>query len=108
MSADPNLLVILCTAPDEATAETLARGLVEQRLAACVNAIHGVRSVYRWQGSIETDDEIQLVIKTRPERFEDVATWLQANHPYDVPEIIALPADRVSKAYLEWAIEETS
>ena len=107
MSADPDLLVILCTAPDEATAETLARGLVEHRLAACVNAITGVKSVYRWKGNIEVDREIQLVIKTRGERFDDVAAWLRANHPYDVPEIIALPAARVSDAYLKWALKET-
>ena len=106
MTAD--LIVILCTTPDEGTAEKLARGLVEERLAACVNAISGVKSFYRWQGTIETDDEIQLIIKTQRTRFDDVAAWIKANHPYDVPEIIALPADRVSEGYLEWAKGETS
>jgi len=105
--SDNDLLVILCTAPDEASAEKLARGLVEERLAACVNAISGVKSFYRWQGKIEAEGEVQLVIKTRRGRFDDVATWLRANHPYDVPEIVALPADRVSTEYLEWAIGET-
>lgn len=101
------LIVILCTVPDAAAAETLARGLVEARLAACVNAIPGVRSFYRWQGKIEADDEIQLVIKTRRECFDGVAAWLKANHPYDTPEIIALPAAHVSDDYLEWVIAET-
>ena len=102
------LIVILCTAPDEATAARLARGLVEQRLAACVNAISGVKSFYRWQGKIEADDESQLIIKTQPGRFDEVAAWIKANHPYEVPEIIALPADRVSAEYLQWAIQGTT
>jgi periplasmic divalent cation tolerance protein len=102
------LIVILCTAPDEATAEKLAQGLVEARLAACVNAIPGVRSFYRWQGKIESDAEVQLVIKTRPERFSEIAKWLEEHHPYEVPEIIALPTEAVSDAYLEWAIASLS
>ena len=105
MTAD--LIVILCTAPDEASAEKLARSLVEERLAACVNAISGVKSFYRWQGKIEADDEIQLIIKTQRGRFDDVTAWIKANHPYEVPEIIALPAERVSAEYLQWAIQET-
>jgi len=105
--SDNDLVVILCTAPDEPEAEKLALGLIDARLAACVNAISGVKSFYRWQGKIEADGEIQLIIKTRRGRFDDVAEWLKANHPYDVPEIIALPADRVSAEYLEWAIGET-
>ncbi len=105
---DSDLIVILCTAPDEVTAATLARGLVETRLCACVNAISPMKSFYRWQGKIEADTEVQLVIKTQRSRFDDVAAWLKANHPYEVPEIIALPAERVSHDYLEWAIGETS
>jgi len=108
VSAENQLVVILCTVPDEATAEKLATGLVEERLAACVNAIPGVRSFYRWRGKIEADTEIQLVIKTRSERFDELAAWISANHPYDVPEIVAIPANRVSKAYLAWAVEQTS
>ena len=103
-----DLLVILCTAPDDVAAEKLGRGLVDARLAACVNAVPGVRSFYRWQGKVEADAEVQLVIKTRKDRFDAVAAWLKANHPYEVPEIVALPAERVSAAYLEWVIGETS
>jgi len=105
---EDQLVVILCTVPDEATAEKLAKGLVEERLAACVNAIPGVKSFYRWQGKIESDTEIQLVIKTRSEHFDKLAAWISENHPYDVPEIVAIPAERVSEAYLAWAVDQTS
>ena len=108
MSPVSQLVVILCTVPDEATAENLATGLVEGRLAACVNAVPGVKSFYRWQGKIEAETEIQLLIKTRSERFDELAAWISENHPYEVPEIIAIPADRVSDAYLAWAVEQTS
>ena len=67
-----------------------------------------MKSVYRWQGKIEEDSEVQLVIKTRRGRFDEVAAWLKDEHPYDVPEIIALPADRVSEEYMKWALGETS
>ena len=108
MSAEDQLVVILCTVPDEATAERLATGLVEERLAACVNAIPGVKSFYRWQGKVEADTELQLVIKTRGERFDELAAWISENHPYEVPEIVAIPAARVSEAYFAWAAEQTS
>lgn len=107
MAASPELIIVLCTAPDAPTAERLARGLVEARLAACVNAIDGVKSFYRWEGKIEADDEIQLLIKTRSERFDEVVAWLAENHPYDVPEAIAVPAERVDEAYLHWAVDQT-
>lgn len=68
----------------------------------------GLKSFYRWQGSIEEDEEVQLIIKTRPECFDEVAAWLADNHPYEVPEVIALPAGKVSEGYLQWAIRETS
>jgi periplasmic divalent cation tolerance protein len=108
VSAEDQLIVILCTVPDEATAEKVAKGLLEERLAACVNAIPGVKSFYRWHGKIETDTEIQLLIKTRSERFDELAAWISENHPYEVPEIVAIPADRVSDAYLAWAVNQTS
>ena len=104
---EPELIVILCTAPNGDAAEELARGLVEQRLAACVNVISGVKSFYRWQGKLESDSEVQLLIKSCRDRFDDVAAWLGEHHPYDVPEVLALRADGVSAAYLSWAIEST-
>jgi len=106
MSAE--LIVVLCTAPDEAVAETLAKGLIDTRLAACVNAVPGIRSFYRWRGKVESETEVQLIIKTRPTCFEALAAWIESNHPYEVPEIIALPAHEVSESYLQWAIMETS
>ncbi len=108
MSGDDELVLVLCTVPGEATAEKLGKGLVEARLAACVNAIPGLRSYYRWQGKVEIDSEIQLLIKTRRGRFKELAAWIQANHPYDVPEIIAVATERVSESYLAWAVEQTS
>jgi len=108
VSADDELVLVLCTVPDEATAEKLAMGLVNARLAACVNAIPGLTSVYRWQGNVEIDSEVQLLIKTRRGRFDELAAWIQANHPYDVPEIIAVAAEQVSDSYLAWVLKQTS
>lgn len=108
MNTDSKLLVVLCTVPDEATAEKLAFGLVEERLAACVNAIPAVKSYYRWRGKLESDAEVQLLIKTRQGRFQELVAWLEEKHPYEVPEIVAVAAERVSDAYLRWAVEQTS
>jgi len=108
VSADDELVLVLCTVPDEAAARKLATGLVDARLAACVNAIPGLTSVYRWQGNVEIDSEIQLLIKTRRGRFDELAAWIKANHPYDVPEIIAVAAERVSDDYLAWVLKQTS
>lgn len=108
MSAEDQLLVILCTVPDEDTARRIAQGLVEDRLAACVNVIAGVKSFYRWQGTIEVGAELQLLIKTRQGRFDELVAWVNDKHPYEVPEIVAIPAERVSDEYLAWAIEQTT
>ncbi len=95
-------LVVLCTVPDEPTAERLARGLVEARLAACVNVLGGVRSFYRWKGTVQDDRELQLVIKTRHARFEALAAWIAREHPYEVPEVLALPVVAGAPSYLQW------
>ncbi|MGD8605906.1 MAG: divalent-cation tolerance protein CutA [Myxococcales bacterium] len=108
MSSRPKLWVVLCTVPNDIVAEQIGRGLVEHGLAACVNAVPGLRSFYRWQGKIQDDSEVQLLIKTCPERFDELAAWLDAHHPYEVPEIVALPAEQVNDGYLSWAIEQTS
>jgi len=97
-----DVLVILCACPDENTAANLAGGLVEEQLAACVNILPGIRSVYRWQGETCDDSEVLMVIKSLASRFEDLQAWLLAHHPYDVPEIVALPAEKVSADYLAW------
>ena len=102
------LLVILCTAPAEGdTAHKLARGLVQAKLAACVNIVPGLTSCYSWQGKIETDPEVQLIIKTSAERWEAVRDWIGDNHPYDTPEIIALPVAHCAEKYQAWLLEQT-
>ena len=101
------LIVVFCTAPDDETGERLARGLVEKRLAACVKVIPGVRSFYRWEGKLEVGSEIQLLIKTQCSHFEAIDKWIHEQHPYEVPELVALPASDVSGPYAEWVIEQT-
>jgi periplasmic divalent cation tolerance protein len=99
--------IVLCTAPDPATAESLAQAVVEARLAACVNLLPGVRSIYRWQGAVHTDSETLLLIKTRKDRFAALAAALQAQHPYELPEIIAVPLSDGLAAYLAWVDQNT-
>ena len=95
-------IVILCTCPDERAAEALGRGLLSARLVACVNVLPSVRSMYRWHNEIMDEQEVLLLIKTMNSRFEKVSAWLTAHHPYDVPEVVALPTRAVSAPYLEW------
>lgn len=96
------MLVILCTCPDEATASELACGLVDEHLAACVNILPAVRSIYRWQGKICDDAEVLMVIKSLACRYQKLESWLLQHHPYDVAEIVAVPVSRVSADYLAW------
>lgn len=101
-------LVVLCTAPDEEVAARLARGLVETRLAACVNVIPGLRSFYTWKGEVQDDREVQLFIKTRRGRLAEVERWITEHHPYEVPEIVALAVADGSKPYLDWLRAESN
>ncbi|MBK8178514.1 MAG: divalent-cation tolerance protein CutA [Planctomycetes bacterium] len=98
--------VVLITAPDLETAERLARELVEQRLAACVNGLPGAFSIYRWQGSIERATEVLLIAKTEASRLSEIFAWLERSHPYEVPECIALPAGEISPRYRAWLEHE--
>lgn len=100
------LRVALSTAPDAETGARIARTLVEERLAACVNLVPGVRSIYRWQGAIEDGHEVLLVMKTRADRVEALGARLRALHPYALPELVALPAAGGLAAYLDWVAEE--
>jgi periplasmic divalent cation tolerance protein len=95
-------LVALCTCPDQATAGTLARTLVNERLAACVNQVGGVRSTYRWEGQLHEDEEILLIIKTSAERLATLSARIEALHPYEVPELIAVKVIGGSERYLAW------
>jgi periplasmic divalent cation tolerance protein len=99
-------LVVLCACPNEETARGIAETLVQEHLAACVNRMAGVRSTYRWQGRIEDEPEVLLLIKTVRRRFEALELRLKALHPYDLPEIIALPVTAGSAQYLTWVATE--
>jgi periplasmic divalent cation tolerance protein len=94
--------VVLTTTSDRATAERIAHALVEERLAACVNLVPGVRSIYRWKGAVEAADEVLCVIKTTAARLPRLKARLVALHPYDVPEVIALPIAAGHTPYLGW------
>lgn len=99
--------VVLSTAPVEA-AEMLASTLVGERLAACVNVVRGVASVYRWQGAVERSEEALLVMKTSDSALSELVARIARIHPYSVPEIVALDAVRVNAKYDEWVDSETS
>ena len=95
-------LVVFSTAPDDEVAEALAEHLVSERLAACVNLVGGIRSVYRWEGAVHRDPEVLLIVKTDQQHLERLIVTLQNRHPYDCPEIIAMPIVGGSVDYLDW------
>jgi periplasmic divalent cation tolerance protein len=101
-------LVVLSTVGKAADAERIARALVEGGLAACVNVLPAVTSIYRWKGGVETEEERLLVIKTRAERFESVKELILSLHPYEVPEVIALPIQAGHAPYLAWLDQGSS
>ena len=94
--------MVLTTCPDDTVATRLARDLVEAGLAACVSRVGPVHSTFRWQGAIQDEPEVLLVIKTVSTRYPELEMRLKSLHPYDVPEIIALPLIRGSAEYLAW------
>jgi periplasmic divalent cation tolerance protein len=98
---DEPCAVVLVTAPDEAKASQLARTLVEERLAACVNCLP-LRSVYRWEGAVQEDAEVLLLIKTLASGFERLRSRVLSLHPYQCPEVVLLPIERGHPPYLEW------
>ncbi len=101
-------LLVLCTAPSEEVGASLARGLVDARLAACVSLIPSIRSFYRWKGRVEDEGEVQLLIKTTSERFAALSEWVAAAHPYEVPELIGVPIEAGSSSYLGWLREQVA
>lgn len=101
-------LVVYITTPNEDLAANIARALVESRLAACVNIIRDIRSIYSWQGKIEDEKEVLMIAKTRQELFNALKAKVLDMHPYSVPEIIAMPIVDGSEEYMKWLEKETS
>lgn len=95
-------LLVLTTLPDAESAETLARKLVEARLAACVNVLAPCRSLYRWQGAVQTESEVPLLIKTSAEGYAALEAGIREAHPYELPEIVAVSIERGLPEYLAW------
>lgn len=102
------IVLALTTLPAEADAAAIARQLVQARLAACVTVIPAVRSVYTWEGAVETAGEQQLVIKTARDRVDALWPALEALHPYDVPEFVVVPVLDGNPAYLQWIADSTA
>ena len=97
-----NAMIVITNAPDRAVAEKIARALIDQKLAACVNILAPCDSVYRWQGNVETATEVPLLIKTRADIYAEVEAAIKGLHPYELPEIVAVPMALGSSEYLEW------
>jgi periplasmic divalent cation tolerance protein len=109
MSSPPpatDVRVVLVTAPDAEVAKTLARALVDERLCACVNLVPAITSVYRWEGEVQEDNEALLIIKTTDASVDALRARVEALHPYDVPEVIALDVTAGAEAYLGWVRKE--
>jgi len=100
-------LLVFTNCPDHASAERIARSVLEERLAACVNILAGSHSLYRWQGAIESASEVPVLLKTTEARYPALAARIAELHPYSVPEIIALTVADGLPAYLEWITAET-
>ncbi len=107
MNIDSEVVLVLSTFSDRATAETCARHLVENRSAACVQIDGPIRSVYQWNGNLEADDEIRLLVKTSPESLNECVIALREHHPYEIPEIVVLHA-HASESYASWVTEQTT
>jgi len=104
---DEKVLLVLTNLPDRDSAQRVADALIENRAAACVNILGACGSVYRWQGKIETASEIPLLIKTTRSAYARLEATIRAHHPYELPEIIAVPVETGFPGYLQWVAEET-
>lgn len=104
----PEVLLVMTNCPDEESAARIARALVENRGAACVNQLAAVQSTYRWQGAVEEATEIPLLVKCTRERYAAVEQTIRELHPYTVPEIVALPVVLGYGPYLQWVADETT
>ena len=104
---DTDVVIVLTTVPADFDTESLARQLLDQRLVACLNVLAPMRSTYWWQGTVETADERQLVLKTRRDRVAALEAALESLHPYDVPEFLVVPLTGGGDEYLAWVRGET-
>jgi periplasmic divalent cation tolerance protein len=102
-----NALLVLTNLPDRAAAERLGDMLIEKQLAACVNILAPCRSVYRWKGAVQHDEEYPMLIKTTADRYQALEQAIRDGHPYELPEIIAVPVERGLPEYLQWVAAET-
>jgi periplasmic divalent cation tolerance protein len=100
-------MLVLTTLPNADAAGEMAKSLVEEKLAACANIFPAVRSLYRWQGKIQDENEVLVLLKTRQEHFERLKSRILELHPYEVPEVLAIPVEQGYQAYLEWLARET-
>ena len=103
-----DVLLVFTNAPDRDVATRIAQTLVDKRLAACVNILPGCTSVYRWQGEVERAEEVPMLIKTRGARFHELEAAIRQLHPYELPEIIAVPVTQGLPDYLDWVTSETA
>ena len=99
---DTDYLLVLCTCPSRSAADAIATAALEERLAACVNQVPGIRSLYRWKGRVESDDEILLLIKTTTASFSRLEATIRSLHPHELPEIIAVPINTGQTDYIKW------
>ncbi len=102
------VLLVMTNLPDQPAAQAMARALVGAKLAACVNILPGVQSVYRWQGEVEEAHEVTLLVKTTQRRYAQLQQAIIAAHPYDVPEVVAWPLADGYPPYLHWVAAETA
>mmetsp|Transcript_32332 Transcript_32332/g.82123 ORF Transcript_32332/g.82123 Transcript_32332/m.82123 type:complete len:162 (-) Transcript_32332:416-901(-) len=105
--SDTGAIVVYCTVPNQEVADKLSGVLVEGKLAACVNIVPGLTSVYWWDGKVNRDAELLLVIKTRASLLGELTAAIKSNHPYDEPEVISLPITGGSPSYLAWLLSST-
>jgi len=107
-ATESQVWLVYCTCPEDVTAARLATTLVQERLAACANRIPAMSSTYRWQGAVHTDTEVLLLLKTTAQRYPDLERRIQALHPYELPEIVAVPVQAGLPGYLAWVAQSVS
>ena len=105
--SDEDILLVLTNLPDRDSAQCMAQALIENRAAACVNILAECASVYRWQEKVETANEVPLLIKTTRAAYPRLEETIRAHHPYELPEIIAVPVEAGLPGYLQWVAQET-